>query len=65
MRVNIDPQRCQSTGFCVRVAPEIFALAGDGPTQVINPEPDLSLHDLAREAETLCPARAIVVENGA
>lgn len=29
-RVEVDQDRCQSAGYCVRTAPEIFALDDDG-----------------------------------
>lgn len=62
MRVTIDARRCQSTGFCVRVAPQLFQQRGDGPTVVLDPTPPPALHDAAQEAEGLCPVAAIRVE---
>jgi ferredoxin len=61
-RVGIDPLTCAGTGYCVEVAPEIFALAGTGPAAVLQDRPPAELLELAREAETLCPTSAIRID---
>ena len=62
MRIVADRQRCTSAGNCARVAPELFDQGEeDGVVVVLEPEPPPSLADAAREAESLCPARAISV----
>lgn len=62
MRIVADRQRCTSAGNCARVAPELFDQGEeDGIVVVLEPEPSPSLADAAREAESLCPARAIAV----
>lgn len=59
MRANVNDTRCERTGFCVRLAPDLFALHGDGPAAVLaHPDPDL---ELLREAQDLCPTRAISI----
>ena len=60
--MSIDPLECACTGYCVRVAPAVFGLSGDGPTVVLDPHPPPDLLDSVREAETLCPTHAIRVE---
>jgi len=59
--VMIDRLKCQGTGFCVKIAPGLFKLEGDGPAEVRrNPVEDADV-DLAEEAEEACPTRAILV----
>jgi ferredoxin len=65
MRVSIDTDACMGTGFCGRIAPQLFRL--DETTLVssvlqagVPPE----LEGAAREAEAACPAAAIVVTEG-
>ncbi len=60
----IDGALCQRIGYCARVAPEVFELADDGPTRVRDVAIDGDLRDAVREAEALCPARAIRVTDG-
>jgi ferredoxin len=62
MHVTIDPRRCQSTGFCERVAPALFRTQVTGATLVLDPTPPSDLHEVAREAEALCPTAAIRVD---
>ncbi len=62
MKIRIDPDRCQCTGFCVKVAPDVFALRAPGPTEVSIQNPGPDLHDSVFEAEGLCPTHAILVE---
>jgi ferredoxin len=60
--VTIDPRRCQSTGFCERVAPVLFRTQATGATLVLDPTPPAALQEAAREAEALCPTAAIRVD---
>jgi ferredoxin len=61
MRVSIDPLRCGGTGYCQRLLPEVFRLPPGGPAEVREaPGPELA--ERVREAEALCPTRAIRVE---
>lgn len=62
MKIVADRQRCTSAGNCARVAPELFDQGEeDGLVIVLEPEPPPSLVEAAREAESLCPARAIAL----
>jgi ferredoxin len=62
--VSVDHDKCQGTGYCELVDATIFRVI-DGKANVsISP---IDLHrsgtaELVREAETLCPAGAIVVQ---
>jgi ferredoxin len=60
--VEVDADVCGGVGYCVEVAPQLFAL-GDGPPAVVraNPLPAGSI-TAAREAEALCPTHAIRVQ---
>jgi len=62
IRIVADRSRCTSAGNCARVAPELFDQdEDDGMVILLEAEPPASLVDAAREAETLCPASAILV----
>ena len=61
MDAAIDGALCQRIGYCARVAPEVFEMADDGPTRVRAVPIEGDLRDAVREAEALCPARAIRV----
>ena len=49
--------------MCVRVAPLLFQLRGKGPATTLLTEPPPELDEAAREAETLCPAGAVIVDD--
>ena len=60
MKVSIDASACQGTGYCARLAPEIFEVADSVAVikvAVVAPE----LEKIVYEAELLCPAQAILV----
>lgn len=61
-RVSIDGERCMGTGFCARIAPQLFHLDETTLVSVVllDPVPP-ELEDAAREAENACPAVAIEV----
>jgi len=63
-RVSVDAPTCARTGFCVRSAPQIFALPDDAETAiVIHPTLDTpELRALADEAEATCPTAAVWIE---
>ena len=63
MKVVVDTQRCVGAGQCVWVAPQVFdQREEDGIVRLIEPRPSEALHDFVREAERVCPARAIRIE---
>jgi ferredoxin len=62
MKVSVDPELCQCTGFCVRIAPAIFSLPPDAQiAHVILDQPGPEYAESAREAEDACPTNAIRV----
>lgn len=63
MKVDVDSDSCEGTGYCVRMCPDVFALEeGRRVATVINPDPEKGLWARVVEAERLCPTRAIVVD---
>jgi len=62
VKVSIDEAACQGTGYCVRVAPDLFELTGPVVTVKASVVP-AHLEGAAREAEVLCPARAILLSD--
>ncbi|MEQ8718930.1 MAG: ferredoxin [Acidimicrobiales bacterium] len=60
MRVEVDEIVCQGTGYCQRIAPEVFEVV-DGIAKVLVSDPGEELHDKVDEAERICPSRAITV----
>jgi ferredoxin len=63
MRVKVDFDECESNALCMGVAPEVFEVRDDDFLYVLNEEPPAELHDRVREAERLCPKRAITVQD--
>lgn len=60
MRVEVDATICQGTGYCQRIAPDVFEVV-DGVARVLVVDPDPELHEAVDEAERLCPSRAITL----
>ena len=56
--VTVDPLRCGCTGYCVRLAPDVFRLPESGPAEVVIAHPAAGLADSAREAAAVCPTNA-------
>lgn len=63
LSVTVDRARCQATGYCVKLAPALFRLEGDGPSRFEPERPDAVDLDSLYEAEDTCPTRAIKVEH--
>ena len=62
MRVRVDEDRCESNGFCMQRAPEVFRLRDDDTLEVLNAEPDAALRDSVEAAARSCPKGAITLE---
>ena len=62
MRVVTDTSACVGAGQCALVAGEIFDQDDDGIVDLLEPEPGPGLEAAARRAASLCPARAISIE---
>jgi ferredoxin len=61
----VDEHVCASTGFCVRVAPEIFQLSGTTGKAVVKVQvTSAELEAQAEEAEIICPTGAISFASG-
>jgi len=63
MKVIIDTDKCVASGQCVLAAPDVFDQREEDGIVILLAEnpPDESAEDV-REAATLCPARAIRLE---
>lgn len=64
MRVIVDVDKCCGAGQCVMLAPKVFDQQDDGIVILLDPAPPPDLHPCVREAATVCPGRAIRVEEG-
>ena len=63
MKVIIDQEKCVSAGQCVLSAPDVFdQREEDGTVVLLAENPADELADDVREAATICPARAIALE---
>lgn len=64
MRVSIDRYACMRSGFCQRIAPQVFRLDELEQVSVVLHElvPPES-EDAAQEAANACPASAIEVRD--
>lgn len=62
MRVKVDPVACARTGYCAKIAPEVFELRQYGSAQVVHEDAPPELAELIFEAEELCPTKAIEVQ---
>jgi ferredoxin len=60
MRLEIDASRCEGTGFCAQLAPDVFRLDADPPVRLMS-SAELSdgQVEICCEAAELCPTRAI------
>jgi ferredoxin len=63
-KVHVDEDLCIGAGQCVLVAPRIFDQDEQGLVILRDANPPPELHDAARKAAKLCPARAITIEEG-
>ncbi|MFE6306655.1 ferredoxin [Nocardiopsis sp. NPDC057823] len=61
MRVEVDYDLCESNALCMGVAPEVFEVRDDDFLYLLTEEPPAAFHDRVRQAEKLCPKRAITV----
>lgn len=63
MRVVVDHDRCDSTGLCAEIAPELFALDDDDRLRILDEQPDPARWAAAEEAARSCPKLAITVRD--
>ena len=62
MKVTVDYDMCASTGGCMQICPEVFALDDEGHATVAVDVVPVELEDKARQAVVNCPERAISVD---
>lgn len=63
MRLLVDPDRCDGTGVCTQLAPELFVLVED-QARVRVDEPEPASWSAAEEAARACPKLAITLHEG-
>jgi ferredoxin len=61
MRLSVDPDKCDATGLCTEIAPELFELAGD-VVHIRVASVDRAQWPAADEAVQSCPKLAITLE---
>lgn len=61
MRVVVDAETCEATGFCQEVAGAVFRVGEDDHAVVLVGEVPPELEGDVREAALLCPTRAIEI----
>ncbi|MBB5857662.1 ferredoxin [Amycolatopsis umgeniensis] len=62
MKITVDQDRCCGAGTCVLLAPDVFdQREEDGIVLLLEETPGPGLHDVAREAASVCPGAAITV----
>ncbi|MEU9345255.1 ferredoxin [Streptomyces sp. NPDC048278] len=65
MKITVDEEKCCAAGQCVLVAPELFDQRDeDGIVVLLEPVPGTDQEAAAREAAQVCPAAAILIEEG-
>lgn len=62
MKVSVDPVRCNATGKCVEMCPQVFRFQeGSKKAKVMLHPVPVQLRDLCREAAYHCPEDAIYI----
>lgn len=62
MKVSVDQDKCCGAGTCVLLAPDVFDQRDeDGIVVLLDETPSADLHDIVREAVSVCPGVAISV----
>jgi ferredoxin len=60
LSVEVDQERCASSGNCADIAPAVFTQDDDtGVVMLLDPHPGEELVKDVETAESLCPAQAI------
>jgi ferredoxin len=58
-RIEVDRDRCASTGGCEAAAPDVFEIGDDGVLVLLRPEPRDDELELVRGAVAGCPTLAL------
>jgi ferredoxin len=61
MRLNVDFDRCASSGTCVELVPDVFEIRDDGYLYLLEESPDEARRDDIQEAVDACPTEAISI----
>jgi len=64
IRVEVDRDRCASTGGCEALAPRVFEIGEGGALAVLTPEPEEADLPDVRNAVAACPTRALSLVEG-
>lgn len=63
MRVKVEEQACIAAGQCVVASPDVFDQRDDdGIVVLLNDNPSDELIEDVRHAASVCPARAIILD---
>lgn len=62
MKITVKDGACVGAGQCALVADEVFDQDDDGIVVLLDSEPDASHVQAVRRAASLCPSRAISVQ---
>jgi len=63
MKVSVDQDKCCGAGTCVLLAADVFDQRdSDGIVVLLDEAPADPLHDIVREAASVCPGVAITVD---
>jgi ferredoxin len=64
VKVIVDGVRCVGAGLCVWAVPEVFDQSEEEGTVILrDPSPPESLYRSVEEAQIVCPAQAITIED--
>jgi ferredoxin len=64
MKITVDENKCVASGQCVLSAADVFDQRDeDGIVVLLHPSPDTALAEDVKQAASLCPGRAITVED--
>ena len=62
MKITVKQDACVGAGQCALVAGNVFDQDEKGIVVLLDESPEVSDHASARKAASLCPARAIAVD---
>jgi ferredoxin len=63
MRVRVDRTQCGCSGYCARLVPGVFHIGDDSVAWAIGTDVPQHLVEAVREAATVCPTGAVVIED--
>ena len=66
MNITVDEDKCCGAGTCVLLAPDVFDQRDeDGIVILLDAKPPAQLHQIVREAASVCPGVAISLSENA